>query len=198
MNEFECYSLYTALKLHFTTDYDYFKYNGKCKVSPDSFNRRRERFFFKKLSREYNDADLKDFLVSNIQNDINTWIGDAFGEKCVTTYREWKKRIQSLQYVFKEDCNKIIKSDDPNAFDSLFEVEEGQHPAILRYALAKTINIETFIMLNDVLGFIPKFNRQIRDKLIWPEYRTKCMKYKPFFNHDFKSTKKTLKKVLDI
>ena len=52
MNEFECYSTYTALKLHFTSDYDYFKYNGKCNVTLSSFNKRKEKFFFKKLSRE--------------------------------------------------------------------------------------------------------------------------------------------------
>ena len=71
MNEFECYNLYTALKLHFTTDYDYFKYGGKCNVTPASFNKRRERFFFKKLAREYPDPELRDFLVSNFLNDIN-------------------------------------------------------------------------------------------------------------------------------
>jgi hypothetical protein len=98
MNEFECYSTYTALKLHFTSDYDYFKYNGKCNVTLESFNKRRERFFFKKLSREYPDPELRDFLVSNFLNDINMWIGDAFqptatGENVLKVYNIFFAKI---------------------------------------------------------------------------------------------------------
>ena len=197
MNEFECYSLYTSLKLHFTTDYDYFKYNGKCNVTPESFNKRRERFFFKKLSREYPDPELRDFLVSNFLSDINMWIGDAFGEKCVSTYRDWRKRIESLQYIFREDCSNIM-SDDSNEFNALFEVVDGQHPPILRHALAKKINIETFIILDDILCFIPKFNRDLQDPIVWPDYYNRCVKYKPFFTHDLDTSKKSLKKVLDL
>ena len=197
MNEFECYSLYTALKLHFTTDYDYFKYNGKCKVSPDSFNRRRERLFFRKLSKEYTDPELRDFLVSNFLSNINMWIGDAFGEKCVTTYREWRRRIESLQYFFREDCSSIM-SDDSNEFNALFDVIDGQHPPILRYALANKINIETFIILDDILNFIPKFNRDLQDPIVWPDYYNRCVIYKPFFTHDLDTSKKSLKKVLDL
>ena len=38
MNEFETYEKYVALKLHFTSEYDYFRYNGKTSVTPKSFN----------------------------------------------------------------------------------------------------------------------------------------------------------------
>ena len=66
MTEFDAYRQFLALKLHFTSNsYDYFKYNGKCNVTVSSFNKRREKFFFKKLSREYNSEELVDFLVSN-------------------------------------------------------------------------------------------------------------------------------------
>ena len=34
MTAFESYKMYVAVKLHFTTDsYDYFKFNGKTRVS---------------------------------------------------------------------------------------------------------------------------------------------------------------------
>ena len=49
MNEFEAYQKYIALKLHFTSDYDYFKYNGKTNVTLNSFNERKDKFHFKKL-----------------------------------------------------------------------------------------------------------------------------------------------------
>jgi len=43
MTAFESYRVYSALKLHFTTDsYDYFKYNGKTKVTPENFEKRKD------------------------------------------------------------------------------------------------------------------------------------------------------------
>ena len=116
MNEFEVYQTYTALKLHFTTDYDYIKYNGKCKASLDAFNRRRERFFFRKISKEYNDKEVVDFFISQFLDDINMWVGDAFTSTCTGRYKEWKKRIESLQYEFRSDCSSIM-SDDPDQFN---------------------------------------------------------------------------------
>ena len=41
MTAFESYKMYVALKLHFTTDsYDYFKFNGKTRVSETNFEKR--------------------------------------------------------------------------------------------------------------------------------------------------------------
>jgi hypothetical protein len=89
-------------------------------------------------------------------------------------------------------------SDDSNEFNDLFDVSDGQHPPILCYALARKINIETFIILDDILQFIPKFNRDMQDTIVWPDYYKKCMKYKPFFTHELDASRKSLKKVLDI
>ena len=42
MTAFESYKMYVALKLHFTTDsYDYFKFNGKTRVSETNFEKKR-------------------------------------------------------------------------------------------------------------------------------------------------------------
>ena len=62
---FEAYKTYLALKRHFTSDYNYFKYNGKIRASEESFLRRNDRFFFRKLSKKYNKEELVDFYVSN-------------------------------------------------------------------------------------------------------------------------------------
>ena len=53
MTEFEAYCQFLALKLHFTTDhYDYFKYNGKHNATPESFDKRTDKRFFKRLVRK--------------------------------------------------------------------------------------------------------------------------------------------------
>ena len=45
------------LKNHFTKEkYDYHKYCGKSRASIQSFYKRKDRFFFEKLSRQKDDA----------------------------------------------------------------------------------------------------------------------------------------------
>ena len=51
MEAYDAYKIYHALKLHFTSDYDYNKYNGKANVSVDSFLKRNDRPFFGRVSR---------------------------------------------------------------------------------------------------------------------------------------------------
>ena len=72
---FDAYKTYLALKRHFTSDYDYFKYNGKVRAGVESFLKRNDRFFFRKLAKKYDDKELVDFFVSNFIVSDN-WIGN--------------------------------------------------------------------------------------------------------------------------
>ena len=63
---FDCYKSYLGLKNHFTKQkYDYHRYGGKSRASLDSFYKRRDRFFFEKLSRQKDDSEVIEFFVSN-------------------------------------------------------------------------------------------------------------------------------------
>ena len=55
-------------------DYDFSKYDGKSKVSRESFWKRNDRIFFVKLSRKYNDKKLKN-TYSQILSKIKGWVG---------------------------------------------------------------------------------------------------------------------------
>ena len=53
MTGFEVYKMYLALKQHFTKEkYDFYKYNGKVRANEKSFEERRDRYFFLKVSDE--------------------------------------------------------------------------------------------------------------------------------------------------
>ena len=58
MEAWECYQMYLGLKLHFTTDYDYKKYSGKTSATKASFLKRRDRNFFAKTARKYDDKTI--------------------------------------------------------------------------------------------------------------------------------------------
>ncbi|HCX23246.1 MAG TPA: hypothetical protein DHN29_15105, partial [Cytophagales bacterium] len=59
MTAFDCYKTYLAFKNHFTKDnFDYFKYGGKTRASTASFNKRKDKYFFEKMSRQKKDGEI--------------------------------------------------------------------------------------------------------------------------------------------
>ena len=58
MQSADVYLMYCALKAHFKGDYDYHKFSGQTKVKRDSFWKRKDRVFFVKIGRKYNDGEI--------------------------------------------------------------------------------------------------------------------------------------------
>ena len=170
---FEVYSTYIALKSHFTSSYDYIAYGGKVSVTPASYEKRRDKYFFQKLSAR---RDWFEFLLANMIQDPTRWIGDIVrSDECETIYRQFNKRVQSLTYNFKSEVGQL----DQN-FNSNFIVVDGQHPPILRKFLKDEISPETLIILDDLTGCFKHWNNHIGQDFIWSDIYRMCAKYKPF------------------
>lgn len=194
---YETFALYQSIKLHFSTDsYDFFKYGGKSKVSVDSFENRKDKYFFYKLSRRLQSKDeLIDFLVANFVQDDNCWVGNLLEDSSELTYRERQKVLQSISYTFQNDCEKLFQNiDNPN---EILQSEDGDYPKLLKMTLQKQIQIETFCILNTLLNFIPKWESRITDTIRWPQYKRKVIKYSPFVKFDTTKSKLILKRVID-
>jgi hypothetical protein len=196
MTAFESYKMYVAVKLHFTTDsYDYFKFNGKTKVSEANFEKRKDRYFFKKLTNRVKDPDILPYFVANFVANPDGWIGNMLRNDGDDNYKNWKKRMESLHYRFSEDVDFLLQQ--VNEFDHLFKVDET-HPLLLKFLLGKQISMETFVILNQILDFIPQFDKSITETIVWKDVRRTVMKYTPFVSVDTVKYKHTLKeKVLD-
>ena len=182
MNDpFESYKLYNALKLHFETDgYDAIKYHFKTSIKPTSFFKRKDKFFFAKLAKTY-ENELKEFYIANFKNDVK-YVGDMLNEGGERYYRDHKKVMESLTYQFQTDINKLYDMDVP--FDSLLEAEENNHPLIIKLWMQEEILLETVVILDSLLGFVERENKKITDTIIWPDIYRKIMKYKPFVKFD--------------
>tara|TARA_B100000459_G_scaffold144277_1_gene106780 strand:- start:10540 stop:11133 length:594 start_codon:yes stop_codon:yes gene_type:complete len=182
MNDpFESYKLYNALKLHFETDgYDAIKYHFKTSIKPTSFFKRKDKFFFAKLAKTY-ENELKEFYIANFKNDVK-YVGDMLNEGGERYYRDHKKIMESLTYQFQTDINKL--NDMDVSFDSLLEAEENNHPLIIKLWMQEEILLETVVILDSLLGFVERENKKITDTIIWPDIYRKIMKYKPFVKFD--------------
>ena len=195
MAPFEVYCEYLALKNHFSNPkYDYFKYNKKVRATINSFNKRRDKYFFEKTSRKYKDEEIVNFLVANFVESTSVnqvWIGEIIssGER---TYADWTKRQQSLTYLFKEQSNELLSN---NELENLFSCSKG-HPTILKRFLGGDISLETFVIYDRIFSFRKKFDKKLKDP-VWETVSLKLLKYSPFLNIDVFKFRKILRDIVN-
>ena len=174
---FAIYVYYLALKRHFTTDYDFFKYNGKVKSSQQAFENRKDKFFFYKLSRR---KDAKEFILANMIAEPTLWIGDVLdNERAEEIFQEWTKRQQSLSQVFKNDLSEL----NPD-FNSNLLVKDGQYPYLLKLYNMRRVNTETLVIIDDLVGNFSYWEKKIADPIIFPSINRLVSKVRPFIQYE--------------
>jgi len=176
MQPFDAYSMYNALKLHFEQDsYDAVKYNFKSNVSSKSFFARKDKYFFAKLAKNYDDKLLQ-YYIANFKNGVS-YVGDMLNEGGETNFKEHMKIRESIHREFQKDINSLIDMD--KEFDSFFEAKQT-HPLIIKLLMREEISLETVVILDSILGFMDREGKKITETIIWPDISRKIMKYKPF------------------
>ena len=188
---FDSYQLYLAIKLHFNSkDYDFVQYNGKVKADLNAFMKRKDKYHFGKLSRLYKD-ELQDFYVANLsQKDM--WVGDLLENEAKKTYIEWKKRRQSLLYIFENEIINMLKKKN---IREVLTVYSGQHPFLLKQYMGKNVSIETMCILDEITNYSGRWNELITETIIYPDVWTRIQKYKTFVSFDQKKFKDKLMQI---
>jgi hypothetical protein len=174
MNGYLAYQIYQSLKLHFTTDYDAVKYNYKTAVRQDTFEKRRDRYFFEKLSRRFNREQLIDYFTANLIENSNVWIGDMSDD----VYKAYVARYDKLTYMFDQDIKKM--SNKGYTFEDLCTVTEdfSQNP-LLEALRSSEINVETVVLLDILVNFLKRVRSVLSDPLgINNEVINVLLKYK--------------------
>ena len=192
---FDAYRCYLSLKNHFTKDhYDYHKYGGKTRATHQAFYKRKDRFWFEKFARQKTDKEVEEYFVSNFVSTTDPgtmWIGDMIknGE---ARYVDWKKKVESLSYNFKEETSSLFA--DGN-FDAMFYVDGSRHPDILKEYLGGKVSLETMVICDRILGYREEWDKKLDDP-VWETVSLKIKKYKPFLNINVFRYKKILQKVV--
>ena len=195
---FDVYKTYLAVKLHFASDtYDYYKYGGKVNAKLDTFTKRKDRYFFHKLSTRYAETDILDFFVANFLADSKRWIGNLLQNDGRDVYLDYKKRKEAFAYHFKQDLGNIVSDFSRRnlSFDDGFLCSGGQHPRMLRLLIQKKISFQTAVVLNHFLNFTENWDKEITEKIVWPEISLKVARVKPFVNFNATECKLIMKEV---
>tara|TARA_S200000501_G_scaffold229233_1_gene214985 strand:- start:741 stop:1322 length:582 start_codon:yes stop_codon:yes gene_type:complete len=173
MEAIDVYIMYCAMKAHFSRkDYDFFKYGGKTKVSRDSFWKRKDRFFFVKLSKKYKtEIEIRNYLVSNFIKDKSGYIAN-FSEE---NYKSWLLRRSGFFEQFVIEMKPFIKE-----FEPLFEVKGSSHPKLLKEFLGSRVSLETMLVLDELVSFSKKWDKQLEDDIVWIDLKKLIENYKGF------------------
>jgi len=190
----DAYRCYLSLKNHFTKDsYDYHKYCGKSRATVQSFYKRKDRFWFERVARQKSDQEVVEFFLSNFiscTDPSKLWIGEIMKEGD-ERYANWKKRNQSLSYVFKEETQKLFEN---RKLEEVFDCTKG-HPPVLKNFLNGNISLETLVIYDRIFLFGKKFDKKLQDP-VWETVSRKIKKYNPFLNIDVFRYRKILKEII--
>ncbi len=189
MEPFEAYRYYQSLKLHFENEsYNAPKYNYKTSAKPQTFWKRKDKYFFAKIGRMFDTPpELINYYAAHFVAD-NNWVGDMLSNEQV--YRDWQKRTESMGYNFQQDLEKVnVKS-----FDQLFELG-NQYPKVVESYLSNDINIESVVILNKLTNFMGRADKTVSDPILWPDVSRKIRKYSLLMNVNTDKMKKIIFKV---
>ena len=187
MSAYTACCLYRALKLHFTTDYDFNKYKGKVKYTPAQFNSNAQKYVYEKLTKKYSDEELKKFFIANFLQNENVWVQDLLSQEANEVFVKFNKKYQSLSYIFENEIIDIFSHENHKL---LFKSNSNDFPLLLTKLLRNEVSPETILIMNEFLRFLPKWEEDIKDEFVWPKIKLKLFKYRSFLEYDRSKFKK--------
>ena len=179
MEPIDVYLMYCAMKAHFgKTDYNFIKYGGKSRVSRNSFFKRKDRYFFVKLSKKYKtENEIRNYFVANFMMEQRGYVANFNDEN----YEKWQNRQNNFHDIFMNEIQPMIQD-----FNSLFEIKKSEHPKLMKEYLGKRISLETLIILDELVEYSKKWNEHLKDDILWPDLKKLMNNYKWFLTFDKK------------
>ena len=189
MEPIDVYLMYCAMKAHFSRkDYDFLTYKGKSRVPRNSFDKRKDRIFFVKLSKKYSEEDLKNYFVANFIVEKQGYIAN-FNDK---NYETWKEKRNNFYDIFTEEIRPFVKD-----FNPIFKVKNSEHPFLLKEYLGKRVSLETLVILDELIGFSKNWDRNLAEDYMWYDINKLMKNYKRFLTIDKKQYRIQLLKLIE-
>lgn len=185
MDPFTVYKTYLGIKSHFNNpNYNYSTY-GNVKAKYETFLNRNDRYFFQKISKKYRDDEIVNFFVANFLMNENVWVGELLTSETEEVYTEWKRRNESIEYIFEQDISKLCEEiENKNLkFENLFDCE-NKHPDIFKMLLQNKISPESYIILDKILKFNDFFSKKLSKDISFVTMSRRYKKYSNFVKID--------------
>lgn len=187
MSGYDAAKYYYAIKLHFNNEkYNAITYNYKTKTR---FVPENQFYSFQKIYNLYKD-DLVNFYVANFYENPKLSVFDLCLSECDFVYKKWKKRNDSLSYVFKEEVNSLLNE---HTLNEMLMVQKN-YPILMIKTMQEDVSVDTLLLLDSVLKFFNDWDKRIKEDIIWKNFRMRTNKYRCFMKIDVDKFKHILKK----
>ena len=203
---FRAWKTYHGMYLHFTGSYDYFKYFGNAPwgtiASMEKYFAKFEhqtgfswqRGFFTSIGKKYvEELDLIYYYLSQLT------IGKNYPTEFLDDYFiEYKNKMESFSLHLQRNIKVVVDymKEYDMEFNDLFECNGINHPPILKLLLGGDISLETFTVLDIILGFTKIVDKKLIDT-IWRDQKTLCYNYKPFLEVNVDEKRRLIRNVLN-
>ena len=203
---FKAWKTYHGMYLHFTTTYDYFKYYGNASwgtvASMEKYFAKFEhqtgfswqRGFFTALGKKY--VEELDFIYYYLSQMTR---GKMYPTEFLDEYfDDYKNKMDSFSLHLQRNMKVVVEymKEYNLEFNELFVGPGINHPPILKLLLGEDISLETFTVLDIILGFTKILDNKLVDP-IWRDQKTLCYNYKPFLEVNVDSKRKLIRDVLN-
>lgn len=198
INSFQSYKLYLILVNAFKKGYDPVKYSWKIRVQQNSFEKRKDKYFFEKIQKGFDIFEQQKIFMVNLLANQDQWIGDMLNQDSIMFYRKYMSRFNDLSILFKEDLQNLILfcKSKGRMFKSLFLIEDNKEPMIFKLLQNDSIQYETFILLDSYFNIIEMLDES--KNFIWDQYSVRIKAYKNLFVIDKLEVIKILKESLKL
>lgn len=198
INSFQSYKLYLILVNAFKKGYDPVKYSWKIRVQQNSFEKRKDKYFFEKIQKGFDIFEQQKIFMANLLANQDQWIGDMLSQDQIMFYRKYMSRFNDLSILFKEDLQNLILfcKSKGRMFKSLFLIEDNKEPMIFKLLQNDSIQYETFILLDSYFNIIEMLDDS--KNFIWDQYSVRIKAYKNLFVIDKLEVIKILKESLKL
>ena len=168
MSPFQVYKIYLAAKLHFTTSYDVFKYNGAVNAgSEEEFLQKPFRHLFSKLSnRLKTPQEAAQYFVSCFAYDADVFTTYDADQ----AYTQWKKHREMMTQLILDDIETL----------HVPQCLEGNPCELQSLISGNKIQIETAVALNRVF----KFSQDWKNNFVYSRLGVKIEKLDRFVKYN--------------
>ena len=185
LDELDTFQLYLAIKMHFTTRYDFFLYKGKVKSKACSYEvllRKNYRGAIYKLSKVYDAKQLRDYFIANMLVNEGSHIFDVDSEG-KRIYNDFIRRKDSRVYTYKQDINRVcieLEKLGKTDFWQCLEVGNNRHPLLFRMFVGNYISPETMCILSKFNDYLNTWDLTVQDQMLYPVVAMQIRKLSPF------------------
>lgn len=173
------YRIHTGLRLHFCKDKFNIFINGFPKISGSVFDKRKDAKCYALITTKLTEEEVFYYFLANVLDGNNNCLYNFTGEGN-TTYKEYKRNIESVSYNFYDELTTI--SYDIDSVEELYKSVDNEPPLIIQYLLGGLISLETFCLIQ--LHCYDILNIDYSDYL-WNFKKDFIKKYLFFFSHKY-------------